>query len=112
MLLNDGLETICEGCFSCYSLKNIDIPSSVRRVGKMAFYKSPLEQVHFLGAVENTERGTTEGAECNVTSSLNINVSAHKSDDQQTENLPSRKSCYEDTKLQRAPLVIEEEAFC
>lgn len=78
----------------------------------MAFYTTSLEQVYFLGAVENTERGTTEGAECNVTSSLNINASAHKSDDQQTENLPSRKSCYEDTELQHAPLVIEEEAFC
>lgn len=78
----------------------------------MAFYKSSLEQVHFLGAVKNTEGDIIEGAECNMTISLNVDASAHKSDDQQTENLPSGESCSKDTELQRTPLVIEEEAFC
>ena len=53
MLLNEGLETIDESCFEESGLERVSIPGSVKFVHGLAFARSSLRQVRFLGATEN-----------------------------------------------------------
>lgn len=51
-LLNDGLETIGEGCFSKSGLERVSIPNTVKCIHGYAFSCSSLTQVCFLGTHE------------------------------------------------------------
>lgn len=49
-LLNEGLETIGNGCFEFSGLEEATIPGSVRDIGRKAFCFTHLSRAHFLGA--------------------------------------------------------------
>lgn len=51
-LLNDGLETMDEGCFSKSGLERVSIPNTVKCIHDYAFSCSSLTQVCFLGTTE------------------------------------------------------------
>ena len=50
MTLPDGLQAIGDAAFSlCDSLRHIEIPASVERIGVAAFCKSGIESILFRG---------------------------------------------------------------
>ena len=64
MLLNDGLETICESCFTASGLEEVAIPNGVRSIEACAFSRSRLTQVCFLGTTATeSHRGAESSSE-------------------------------------------------
>ena len=60
--LNEGLETICRRCFAQTGLEEVAVPSSVRRIGRLAFgMNGSLRQVRFLGATEGERKSERSG---------------------------------------------------
>ena len=62
VLLNDGLETICEQCFKNCRLEEVAVPSSVRYIGPQAFGCDSLRRVRFLGAPQRKASSPSRSA--------------------------------------------------
>lgn len=57
MLLNEGLETIGECCFTENGFERVSIPGSVKFIDRSAFTNSLLTQVRFLRVTANEPHG-------------------------------------------------------
>ena len=72
VILNEGLLTIGNSCFSHSGLKSYNIPNTVETIGNYAFYNTDISEVHIPSSVNSI--GTQAFSSCELITSITVDA--------------------------------------